>query len=316
MGLKLRDRVFECLKESPEQRFFAREIAEWVLKNYEAECRKKQAKSQASVIRLDSDEALIQQLGAEINGRINELQRMYSEVKTIETRPRKFYYTESSDDEEIQLAEAKQPTDTDKKRTNAKPEFELYQKLSNYLFLEDSKVYSKRIDESKSSNKKGSGANKWLHPDVVGVEVINQNWTPEIKACAEFHPYKKTKLWSFEVKVKINQSNVRECYLQAVTNSSWANFGYLVAIEVSKDALSELRILANLHGIGFIELNDKLPSESQIVIPAKERVEVDWSTANRLADENDDFKNYIKQITDIYKLDEVREKDWDGKPLD
>ena len=79
--------------------------------------------------------------------------------------------------------------------------------------------------------------------------------------------------------------------------------------------MSELRILASLHGIGFILLDvDYLPN-SQIVIPAKERVEVDWSTANRLANENKDFKSYIKQITGIYKLDEIREEDWDGKSL-
>jgi hypothetical protein len=29
-----------------------------------------------------------------------------------------------------------------------------------------------------------------------------------------------------------NRSNVRECFFQAVSNSSWANFGYLVAAEI------------------------------------------------------------------------------------
>ena len=43
---------------------------------------------------------------------------------------------------------------------------------------------------------------------------------------------KRTKLWSFEAKLLINRSNVRECFFQAVSNSSWANFGYLVAAGV------------------------------------------------------------------------------------
>jgi len=37
-----------------------------------------------------------------------------------------------------------------------------------------------------------------------------------------------------------------------VSNSSWANFGYLVASElVGVDTMKELRILSSLHGIGF-----------------------------------------------------------------
>ncbi|QQV75025.1 hypothetical protein H6P87_00570 [Rickettsia tillamookensis] len=63
----------------------------------------------------------------------------------------------------------------------------------------------------------------------------------------------------------------------------------------------ELNILCNLHGIGVIELNIDKPLESYIRIPAKERPEVDWNTANRLAEENKDFRNYIEKIRHFYK---------------
>ncbi len=61
---------------------------------------------------------------------------------------------------------------------------------------------------------------------------------------------------------------MRKDFFQAVSNSSWANFGYLVATEVQGyDTMKELRMLSSLHGIGFIQVNDDNPSDSQIIIP-------------------------------------------------
>ena len=125
---------------------------------------------------------------------------------------------------------------------------------------------------------------------------------------------KKTKLWSFEVKILINRSNVREVFFQAVSNSSWANFGYLVASEI--EGADKLRMLASLHGIGFIRLDAENPSESQIMIPAKERNDVDWDTANRLTEENKDFLDYIKLIRQFYQTGENRQSDWDEVAVD
>lgn len=39
-------------------------------------------------------------------------------------------------------------------------------------------------------------------------------------------------LWSFEVKLLINRSNVRQCFFLSVSNSSWSNFSYLVDAEI------------------------------------------------------------------------------------
>ena len=124
---------------------------------------------------------------------------------------------------------------------------------------------------------------------------------------------KRTKLWSFEVKILINRSNVRKRFFQAVSNSSWANFGYLVASEIEgTDTLKELRILVSLHGIGVIKLNAENPSESQIIIPAKERNDIDWNTANRLTEENRDFLNYIKLVCQFYQTGKVHRENWDA----
>ena len=64
-------------------------------------------------------------------------------------------------------------------------------------------------------------------------------------------------------KNSINRSNVREAFFQTVSNSSWADFGYLVALEIADDAaMKELRMLSGLHGIGFIRLDMDNPPES------------------------------------------------------
>tara|TARA_Y100000588_G_C13543868_1_gene623176 strand:- start:8 stop:352 length:345 start_codon:yes stop_codon:yes gene_type:complete len=110
----------------------------------------------------------------------------------------------------------------------------------------------------------------------------------------------------------VNRSNVREVFFQTVSNSSWANFGYLVASEIQgSETLRELGILSSLHGIGFIRLDIENPSESQIMIPAKEKTKIDWDTANRLAEENKDFLKYIKLIRQFYQTGDIRKSDWD-----
>jgi hypothetical protein len=106
-------------------------------------------------------------------------------------------------------------------------EHALYPLLSLYLW-EEFGVFSKRIDEKRSSNKRGPNGNRWLYPDVVGMEDLGAEWHQEVRDCVTQYSDKRTKLWSFEAKLLINRSNVRECFFQAVSNSSWANFGYLL----------------------------------------------------------------------------------------
>ena len=144
-------------------------------------------------------------------------------------------------------------------------------------------------------------------PDMVGIEDLSADWGQEVKDCASQYFDKKTKLWSFEVKISINRSDLRKNFFQAVSNSSWANFGYLVAVETQGyDTMKELRMLSSLHGIGFIQLNVEEPSDSQIIIPARERKEIDWDNANRLAEENKDFREYIKVIRAFYQTGDIR----------
>lgn len=307
MALNLAKAVLGYLKERPDEKLTARQIAEWIFATFPDEC---QAKKQSSQY-VSTDAELVQQLVAEISSQRPRLQKRHPELKTTEGRPRKYYYSEKSDVAEVAAAEgviAAPMTDS----SNAKlGEHAMYPLLSLYLW-EEFGVYSKRIDEKRSSNKRGPNGNRWLYPDVVGMEDLGAEWHQEVRDCVNQYSDKRTKLWSFEAKLLINRSNVRECFFQAVSNSSWANFGYLVAAEIEgQDTLKELRMLFAAHGIGLIKLDTDNPAESQVLIPARERDEIDWDMANRLATENRDFLDYVKLVKQFYQTGEARVADWD-----
>ena len=309
MALNLAKTVLEFLKKRPEEKLTARQIAEWIFENYPAECQEKKSSSRGDYIKTDGD--LVQQLVAEIGSQRPRMLKRHPELKTTEGRPRKYYYSEKSDVAEVASAEGVVATPTAETNDAKFGEHALYPLLSTYLW-EEFGVYSKRIDEKRSSNKRGPNGNRWLYPDVVGMEDLGAEWHQEVRDCVNQYSDKRTKLWSFEAKLLINRSNVRECFFQAVSNSSWANFGYLVAAEIEgQDTLKELPMLFAAHGIGLIKLDADNPAESQVLIPARERDEIDWDMANRLATENRDFLEYLKLVKQFYQTGEARLADWD-----
>lgn len=311
MALNLAKTVIGFLENRPEQKFTTRDIATWIFETYPDECRQKQQRSKATVIPLLTDSDLIGQIAAEISSQGQRLQASVLQLKTTAGRPRKYYYSQLTDQDEVATAEMGQRTVSTQTPAQPVSEHALYPKLAEFLLLELN-VYSKRVDEKKSGNRQGPGGNKWLYPDMAGMENLSAEWHQEIIDCVKQYADRKTKLWSFEVKLLVNRSNVREVFFQAVSNSSWANLGYLVAAEFEgRDTIKELRILSSLHGIGVIQINTDNPTESQILIPAKERTDIDWNTANRLVEENADFRQYVKLVRQFYQTNDPRHKDWD-----
>lgn len=145
----------------------------------------------------------------------------------------------------------------------------------------------------------------------MALEDLSYDWVKEIRECVKVSGDVKALLWAFEVKLLVNRSNVREVFFQTVSNSSWANFGYLVAAQIEgNETMKELRMLSSLHSIGVIHLNAENPAESQIIIPSEER-DVDWNTANRLAAENKDFRDYLQLVTEFYQTGKLRKELWD-----
>lgn len=158
------------------------------------------------------------------------------------------------------------------------------------------------------SKNKVKGYNEWLHPDLVGVYFPfdgYQSNTLKLLETLKDNPYK---LFSFEVKVSLNFSNLRKYYFQAVSNSSWAHEGYLVTlnIETDTDFMDELTRLNNAFGIGIIKLDPYNISQSEMICPALCRETLDWSTVDRLVYENPDFKNFIDGIMDDITIGKPR----------
>lgn len=305
--LNLGKAVVDFLSANPEKKYTARQVAEWVCTEFPEECRAKRDSSRV----LETDEELLQQLVAEIGSQRPRLQKKHPNLKTTEGRPRKYYFSEKTDSAEVDAAENPHVPAFDITGGTRIEERYLYPMLSAYLWAEFG-VYAKRIDEKRSSNKRGPNGNRWLYPDVVGMEDLGAEWHSEVRNCVSEYADKRTKLWSFEVKLLLNRSNVRECFFQAVSNSSWSNYGYLVAGEIEgTETIKELRILCAAHGIGLIKLDIENPTESQALIPAKVRTEIDWDAANRLAVENRDFLDYLKSVRQFYQTGEAKLSDWD-----
>lgn len=119
-------------------------------------------------------------------------------------------------------------------------------------------------------NTRSIGGNQWLHPYLVAMQPLDKEWHELVCSCVNQGAGRSVRLWSFEVKKELNTSNVRKSFFQAVSNSSWANEGYLVATRISDQSVEqELRMLSALHGIGVILLNPENPSESEMILPAK-----------------------------------------------
>lgn len=92
----------------------------------------------------------------------------------------------------------------------------------------------------------------------------------------------------------------------------WANRAYLAASEVKgTDTLTELQMLCSLHGIGYISIDPNNYQETRVMIPAREREEVDWASANRIAVENGDFEEYLSNVLNYLRTGKVMPRLWE-----
>lgn len=159
-----------------------------------------------------------------------------------------------------------------------------------------------------NSQKSSKGQNEWLHPDLVGVYFPFRDYMAETLEIQSHLSISSIKLFSFELKVNINFLNLRQAYFQAVSNSSWANEGYLATLNMDDDPalLDEIRRLNNAFGIGLIKLNAENIYESSILFPARTNTEIDWDTVNRLNSENKGFSTFLKLLSEDCKLGKVK----------
>ncbi|WP_283448171.1 COG2958 family protein [Helicobacter pylori] len=185
---------------------------------------------------------------------------------------------------------------------------------------ENLKCYTKTIFHEESL-KSPKGTDRWLYPDMVGVRFLHAEWSNEnLIAFSKKFDTLPVKLVSFELKKEISVHNCRECYFQAISNSSWANEGYLVGRHIDTHNPQLMDLLKRLHasfGIGVIDLRTD-EDKSAILLNAKYKEKIDYTMAQELSEKNPKFSGFLKSVVDYdpdfpnrYKdeFDEVKKKE-------
>lgn len=185
-----------------------------------------------------------------------------------------------------------------------------YYANTNPLFNRGRAIYTKTI---RHENSVKAGYNEWIHPDMVGFYLPLDDWQKNVIEFNRLSDNNSLRLYSFEIKKSLSKANYREAYFQAVSNSSWAHEGYLVAVEIKQDDefLSELERLASSFGIGIIQLDPKDIDSSRILYPARSRETLDWETINKLCKQNKDFDKFLADVKIDFESKKIHRYEFD-----
>ncbi|WQZ96882.1 COG2958 family protein [Helicobacter pylori] len=176
---------------------------------------------------------------------------------------------------------------------------------------ENLKCYTKTIFHEESL-KSPKGMDRWLYPDMVGVRFLHAELSNEnLIAFSKKFDTLPVKLVSFELKKEISVHDCRECYFQAISNSSWANEGYLVGRHIDTQNPQLMDLLKRLHasfGIGVIDLRTD-EDKSAILLNAKYKEKIDYTVASELSEKNEKFSGFLKSVVDYDPNHQHRYKD-------
>ena len=162
-------------------------------------------------------------------------------------------------------------------------------------YLRTRNIYAKTIFHEKSSTRVDN-AQKWVHPDIVGVQFEEFNNEATLSLLKASEPKESVHIYSYELKRKIDSDyTLKQCYFQALSNSSWANYGYLVAFEINEDLTEEMERLNNAFGIGIILMQ---ANDSKTLYPAREKA-LDYNTIEKLNNLNPDFCSFITKLSKV-----------------
>ena len=172
------------------------------------------------------------------------------------------------------------------------------------MFLDDNdhfkckvKTVRQQVSTRRKPNSSGETVkDEWQYPDLIGVYFPFSDYNDTTIRISGAMNTSMLKIFSFEMKLVIQPGNVRNYFFQAVSNSSWANEGYLVAPIVEGDAslMKELSLLSNSFGIGVIKLNLDNPKDSEILIPARAKEIIDVDMLDKLIERNPDVNDLFK----------------------
>ena len=208
-----------------------------------------------------------------------------------------YYLTKDQLENKIDLLNIQQKIDK-------KPKIDFYERDLHPLFvsyLKSQNIFSKTILHEESKNSRDE-TQKWVHPDIIGVKFTKLNSDITSRLLKTLEKKDSCEIISYELKKEINSDyELKKSYFQAVSNSNWANRGYLVALDINTNLYSELERLNKAFGIGIIKLHSN-PFESQILFQSSYR-ELDYQTIDKLSNINGKYEDIIEQIEKILNAD-------------
>ena len=186
-----------------------------------------------------------------------------------------------------------------------------YFAYTNTTFNRGKQIYTKTIYHEMS---KHNSLSEWVHPDMVGFYSPVDDWNSKLFEFNKATDKTAIRLYSFELKKEIDRSNYREYFFQAVSNSSWANEGYLVACSIQQDddLLSELERLSASFGIGLIVLDLDDIDSSSVLFSARPKDYLDWETMNKLCEQNRDFETFIDDVQRDYAGKKIHPSEYEN----
>lgn len=248
-------------------------------------------------------------LNTQLNARARDDE---SDVQKVTINPPRFAL-EDSQAAAAQQPQASAPVVTQKRPT--KNERDLHALLTTFVAADGHFKCRTKTIRQETSVKGPKGSDQWSHPDLVGIYFPFEDYDSETVRLIDTMRDNPYKVYSFEMKWELDTGTLRSKYFQAVSNSSWANEGYLVAPVISEDEafLDDLSRLVNAFGIGVIRLDVQNIEQSEIMFPAHAKDRLDWATVDRLVSMNKDFRMFVKDVHDIATVGRI----WDSfdKPL-
>lgn len=226
----------------------------------------------------------------------NFIRNRDSRVKRIPQKGGNFTYYLSKYEGEISL-DALEVVDNAVKSVSVQEavygfdERSLHKLLSSYLY--SSGIQTKTIFHEQSNSK--DSHQKWVHPDMIGIRFLTLHTKTSQSLMKAINQRGTFELMAYELKKEIKTDyELKKCFFQAVSNSSWANYGYLVAFEINDILMDEIKRLNQAFGIGIIRLNSN-PFESEIIFPARFK-ELDFITIDKLCKINPDFEKFAEHV--------------------
>ena len=147
-------------------------------------------------------------------------------IEKVSTRPTRFSIKgKVSNDASTGKEKCKLDIKSSTKENKGYSELDLHNLLVTFVHVNQKFNCLCKTINDKRSTKAQKGVNEWAHPDIVGVHFYDDDYSSEVVGLQKKLGYRNFKLFSFEMKKALSFDNLRECYFQAVSNSSWVNEG-------------------------------------------------------------------------------------------